>query len=85
MVCVLSMYTICNTFCNPFCVVSDGYLVVKEILEGGAQLSGIAQKLANNKKSTIFIQSSSSQYAKQESNEVERYSQTKITAPFYDP
>ena len=26
-----------------------------------------------------------SQYAKQESNEVERYSETKITAPFYDP
>ena len=25
------------------------------------------------------------QYAKQESNEVERYSETKITAPFYDP
>ena len=25
------------------------------IVEGGAQLSGIAQKLANNKKSTIFI------------------------------
>ena len=28
-------------------------------IDGGAQLSGIAQKLANNKKSTIFIQSSS--------------------------
>ena len=26
-----------------------------------------------------------SQYAKQESNEVERYNETKITAPFYDP
>ena len=25
-------------------------------VEGGAQLSGIAQKLANNKKSTIFVQ-----------------------------
>ena len=40
-------------------IVNFGKLMFAIYIEGGAQLSGIAQKLANNKKSTIFIQSSS--------------------------
>ena len=62
-------------------------LIIGALQLGSTKLTSLVLNLHNVAKISFHGVSmgASSQYARQESNEVERYSKTKITAPFYDP